>query len=263
MSANDQRIPILVYHHVYPDGSPELEVSGEQGAGILSESSLRQQIECLLATDWHNVSTTQIVDWLEGKGELPSPKSFALHFDNGWLDTYETALAVTDSCGVHATCFPITDGVEAATAGESAAVRTLTEGVVEKPFMTWEQAGQLIQHGWEIGAHTATHCKVGDKQESDGDDAIIAEAETSNDLFEQRLGMVPDHFAYPSGSRNQRSDELLSRFYRSLRLWHFEQPIKWTFTQRDTSPLAVDCQNIDVRVPFEEFERLLGAATAH
>lgn len=261
MSTNDQRVPILVYHHVYPEGSPELEVSGDQAAGILSESSLRQQIECLLAASWQNVSTTQIVDWLEGKGELPD-RSFALHFDNGWLDTYETALTVTQSCGVQGTCFPITDGIEAATAGHSAAVRTLTEGVVEKPFMTWEQAGQLIDSGWEIGAHTATHCKVAEVQESDGDDAVISEAETSNHLFKQRLGMVPDHFAYPSGSRNQGSDEVLSRFYRSLRLWHFEQPIQWTFTQHDTSTLAVDCQNIDLRVPFEEFENLLAAAAA-
>jgi peptidoglycan/xylan/chitin deacetylase (PgdA/CDA1 family) len=254
-----QSVPILVYHHVYPDRAPELNVSGEQSAGILSASALRQQIECLLAAGWDNVSTTQIVDWLEGKGELPA-RAFALHFDNGWLDTHDTALEVTDSCGVQATCFPITDGVEAATAGGSAAVRTLTEGVVEKPFMTWEQVAALIEHGWEIGAHTATHCKVADSHESFGDDAIITEAETSNRLFEQRLGMVPEHFAYPSGSRNDRTDELLSRFYRSLRLWHFEQPIEWTFTQRNTSTLAVDCQNIDIRVPFEEFERLLKAA---
>ena len=261
MSANDQRVPILVYHHVYPDGSPELEVTGDEGAGILSESSLRQQIEGLLEDDWCNVSTTQIVDWLEGKGELPE-RSFALHFDNGWLDTFEIALGVTESYGVRATCFPITDGVEAATAGQSAAVRTLTEGVVEKPFMTWEQAGKLIEHGWEIGAHTATHCKVADKLDSDGDDAIVAEAETSNGIFQQRLCMVPDHFAYPSGSRNQRSDELLSAYYRSLRLWHFEQPIEWTFTQRDTSTQAVDCQNMDIRVSFEEFQRLLTTAVS-
>ena len=257
----NQRVPILVYHHVYPDGAPELDVALEQAAGILSESMLRRQIESLLAADWSNVSTTQIVDWLDGKGELPA-KAFALHFDNGWLDTHDTALRVTDEYGVQAICFPITDGVEAATAGRSAPVRTLTEGIVEKPFMTWEQVGALLEHGWEIGAHTATHRKVAELHDSDGDDAIISEAETSNALFEQRLGMVPDHFAYPSGSRNERSDELLSRFYRSLRLWHFEQPIQWTFTDRDTSTLAVDCQNIDVRVPFEEFGRLLEAATA-
>ena len=256
-----QRVPILVYHHIYPDGAPELDVSGDEGAGILSASALRRQVECLLAAGWHNVSTTQIVDWLDDKGELPA-QAFALHFDNGWLDTFETARAVTDALDVRATCFPITDGLEAATAGQSAAVRTLTEGVVEKPFMTWEQAGELIECGWELGAHTATHCKVAERHESDGDAGVVAEAETSNRLFEKRLGMVPDHFAYPSGSRHERADELLSAYYRSLRLWHFEQPIQWTFTQRDTSPLAVDCQNIDVRVPFEEFERLVEAATA-
>ena len=256
-----ERVPILVYHHVYPDGAAELDVSGDEGAGILGASALRRQVEYLLTAGWHNVSTTQIVDWLEGEGELPA-QPFALHFDNGWLDTYETALTLTEELGVRATCFPITDGLEAASAGQSAAVRTLTEGVVEKPFMTWEQAGELIERGWELGAHTATHCKVGEVQESHGDDAVIAEARTSNRLFEQRLGLAPEHFAYPSGSRNERSDELLADHYRSLRLWHFEQPILWTFTERDTSPLAVDCQNIDVRVPFEEFERLVEAAAA-
>ena len=74
--------------------------------------------------------------------------------------------------------------------------------------------------------------------------------------------MVPDHFAYPSCARNRRSDEVLSTYYRSLRLWHFEQPIAWTFTQRDTSTQAVDCQNMDVRVSFEEFQQLLTAAVS-
>ena len=257
-----QRVPILVYHHIYPDTAAELNVSGEQGAGILCESAMRRQVEHLLASGWECVSTTQIVDWLEGVDDGLPGKAFALHFDNGWLDTYETALMVTESCGVQATCFPITDGVEAASSGQSASVRTLTEGVVQKPFMTWEQVGKLVECGWEIGAHTATHCKVAERHQADGDAGVIEEAEVANRLFEQRLGTVPVHFAYPSGSRNERSDKVLSAFYRSLRLWHFEQPIRWTFTDGNTSPLAVDCQNIDIRVTFEAFEQLIESATS-
>ena len=91
---------------------------------------------------------------------------------------------------------------------------------------------------------------------AEGDEGVVLEVQTSNDMFKRRLGFVPAHFAYPSGSRNDRTDMLLSRYYRSLRLWHFEWPIHWMFTDYNTSRLALEVQNIDLRVPFEDFKRI-------
>ncbi len=253
-----QRVPILVYHHVYPEDAPELhQADFETGAGIIGQADFHRQMHYIADTGWTVVSTTQIVDWLADGAALP-PKAMALHFDNGWFDTATVVLPILRRFGAAATCFPITDGVEAATAGKSAAVRTLTEGVIEKPFMTWGQVRQLLDAGWEIGAHTATHCKIADKHAEAGDAGVMEEAGTANAAFAQHLGFAPDHFAYPSGSRTRRTDELLARCYRSLRLWHFEWPICWTFTDSTTSPLALDCQNIDLRVSFEDFKRIFG-----
>ena len=120
----------------------------------------------------------------------------------------------------------------------------------------------MLDEGWEIGAHTATHCKIADMHAAEGDAGVISETRVANNVFAQRLGFVPDHFAYPSGSHSERTDELLARYYRSLRLWHFEWPIRWTFTDRTTSPLAIDCQNIDLRVPFADFERIFSESLA-
>ena len=259
---NNQRVPILVYHHVYRDDNPELKsATFETGAGIIGETEFRRQMHYLIDEDWTVVSTTQIVDWLTDGVTLPQ-KAVALHFDNGWLDTATVALPVVRPFGMTAACFPITDGVEAASAGKSTMVRTLTEGVIDKPFMTWTQIALLLDAGWEIGAHTATHCKLADKYLAEGDAGVIWEVQTSNDIFHKRLGLVPNHFAYPSGSRNDRADELLSRYYRSLRLWYVEWPLRWTFTDRGTSPLAIDCQNIDQRVPFDNFRRIFSEALA-
>ena len=260
---NNQRVPILVYHHVYREDAPALtQATHETGAGIIGQREFTRQVQRLADDNWTVVSTTQVIDWLEGAAELP-PRAVALHFDNGWLDTVEVAMPVLRRFGFTATCFPITDCVEAASRGETAQVRTLTEGVVAHPFMTWDQLHQLLNAGWEIGAHTATHCKIADKHAAEGDDAVRQEAQTSNDLFDRHLGFVPTHFAYPSGSRNDRSDELLSVFYRSLRLWHFEWPVQWSFTDRHTSPQAVDCQNIDLRVSFADFVRIFEEAADH
>lgn len=256
----NQRIPILVYHHVYRHDAPELAgASHETGAGIIAETEFFRQMRFLAEDGWTVVSTTQVVDWLTTSERLPA-KSVALHFDNGWLDTATVTRPILRELGLTATCFPITDGVQAASQGKSNAVRTLTEGVVEKPFMTWDQLRQLLDDGWEIGAHTATHCKVADRLAAEGDDAVIQEVETSNRRFESELGFVPAHFAYPSGSRNDRTDKIISRYYRSLRLWHFEWPIRWSFTNRHTSPMAVDCQNIDLRVGFKDFVRIFEEA---
>ena len=252
----DRHVPILVYHHVYPDDAPELaEAVAEQTAGVIGLKEFTGHLEHLSAEGWTVVNTSRVVDWLIDGAELPE-KVAVLHFDNGWLDTATVVLPLLSELGIPATCFPITDGVEAASSGRSAAVRTLTEGVVEKPFMTWEQAQQLLDAGWEIGAHTATHCKLADQHAEEGDEGVTREAEIANQIFADRLGFTPTHFAYPSGSRNERCDELLSGYYRSLRLWHFELPVRWTYTRRETSASAIDCQNIDLRVSFPEFCRI-------
>jgi len=258
----NQRIPILVYHHVYPDQAPELkQAAAENPAGVVGEAEFRRQMRYVLDHNWRVVSTTQILDWLLDGAALPE-RALALHFDNGWLDTCTVAMPILKDLGVTGTCYPITNGIEAASGGEAPAVRTLTEGRIRKPFMTWDHVRALLDAGWEIGAHTATHPKLADKHADDGDTAVLHEAKTANARFQQRLGLVPSHFAYPSGSRNPRTDELLAPLYRSLRLWHFDFPITWTFTDGRTSPLAIDCQNIDLRVTCDDFERLFTEALA-
>ena len=254
-----RRVPILVYHHVYPEGAPELDPAAD-GAGILGEAEFTRQMRYLDDEGWTVVSTSSIADWLAG-GELPA-RSVALHFDNGWLDTLEVAFPLLRERGMAATCFPITDGIEAASRGGSAAVRTLTEGVVDKPFMTWEHLRRLVAAGWEIGGHTATHCKMAEKFEAGGEAGVVEEVRISHGLMERHLGRAPVHFAYPSGSRTAETDRILAGYYRTLRLWHVEWPVRWTFTGRGTSPLALDCQNIDRRIGFSDFERIFEEAEA-
>ena len=256
---NNQRAPILVYHHVYPD-----EQARQTGPapGVIGVSEFDRHMRWVREHDGYVVSTTAIVDWLVGRKPLPA-RACVLHFDNGWLDTFSVALPRLKEFGMTATCFPITSGIEAASSGESMRVRTLTEGSVKRPFMNWQQLGQLADAGWEIGAHTHTHCKVADKHDADGDDGVLREVEQSHRLFQQRLGSIPNHFAYPSGSRSPRTDALLRDQYRSLRLWRWDWPIQWRYTDNATSPNAIECQNIDSRVPFDQFERIFHEAADH
>ncbi len=255
-----QRVPILVYHHVYPDGDPGLaRPTGEGATGTIGESAFQRQVSYVADRGWTVVSTGRVVDWLDGRATIPG-KAVVLHFDNGWLDTRTVSMPVLRDLGMTATCYVISEGTEAAARGRAAAIQTSTEGPVQKPCITWRQAEELLREGWEIGAHTATHPRLAEVLAEQGDEGVLAEIQRSNEAYRANLGFVPDHFAYPSGSRSERTDYLLASHYRSLRLWHFSYPARWTFTDRGTSPYALDCQNIDNTVPFEDFVRIFDEA---
>ena len=253
-----QRVPVLVYHHVYKDNARELANVGD-ARGVVALTDFQRQLDLIDDQGWQVVSTSALVDWVIDGAALPE-RAVVLHFDNGWLDTWSVAMPTLRERGLAGLCYVITDALAKASVGEAATVRTLTEGVVSKPFMTWDQANELLEAGWEIGAHTHTHCKVADKYTDDGDAGVIGEMETSDRIIEAETGSKPIHFAYPSGSRLPATDDLLAPRYRSLRLWHAEDPPCWTFTDRDTSRLAIDCQNIDSRVSFADFERIFEEA---
>ena len=258
MNGIAQRVPILVYHHVYADDEV---VHAGAAPGVIALTEFVRQMHWVRDTDWTVVSTSNLVDWLTNDSTLPK-HACVIHFDNGWLDTYAVALPVLADLGFLATCYPITSGVEAASINRSARVRTLTEGWVEKPFMSWDKLGALREAGWDIGAHTHTHCKIADEYETEGDNGVLGEMIAANECFMKRLGLVPEHFAYPSGSRNDRTDRLLANVYRSIRLWHWEWPIRWTFTDRNTSVCGIHSQNIDTRVTFADFQRVFEEAAA-
>lgn len=256
----EQSVPILVYHHVYADGSRPLQHSAS-GRGVVWASAFRQQVDHLLDEGWAVVSTGRVVDWLAGRGDLPA-RAACLHFDNGWLDTATVVAPILRGLGVTATCFPITGSLDAASDGRAVALRTATEGRIEKPSMTWDQVARLVDAGWEIGAHTATHVRLDEAWEAHGEAAVVREAETSNRAFERHLGFAPRHFAYPSGARNARTDAVLARYYDSLRLWEDGLPEAPAFTRRGTPPTALVCQNIDMAVDRPAFRALLRAAAS-
>ena len=257
-----QRIPILVYHHVYPDGDPGLsEPRRDKATGTIAESELRRHLSYIAENGWEVVTTSRVVGWLEGREDLPE-KAVVLHFDNGWLDTRTISMPILREMAMAATCYVISDGTEAAGRGLPAAIRTSTEGAVQKPCITWRQAEELLREGWEIGAHTATHPKLAEVLDAEGPEAMMDEIERSNEAYRANLGFVPDHFAYPSGSRDGRTDAMLAPHYRSLRRWTFSHPPRWEFTDGQTRPHGLECQNIDNTVSFEDFVRIFDEAAA-
>ena len=90
-----------------------------------------------------------------------------------------------------ATCYVISEPTDASSKGMPAGITTMTQGFLVKPFLTWDNCRELLDAGWEIGAHTATHPKLGSLYEEQGEDALMAEVVASNAVLEDNLGYVP------------------------------------------------------------------------
>jgi peptidoglycan/xylan/chitin deacetylase (PgdA/CDA1 family) len=258
------KIPILVYHHVYADDDPVLGAHGAgSGRGITSASRFRTNLESLRRGGWRIVPYSAVIQALIDESPLLE-RSAVLHFDNGWQDTFEVAKPILDEFGATATCFVISEVTEQWSQGdvkEPIQFTTATEGRVraaDRKVVSWDQANELKDAGWEIGGHTATHRQLTNVLAEYGPDAVVEEIERSNELIEQRTGSVPSHFAYPSGAWSEEIEGLINPYYVSLRLWRDNPEDCWAFTTRDTPPARVECQNIDMRLSADGFEEMLG-----
>ena len=97
----NQRIPILVYHHVYPDGAGELDVNKTgECTGVIAESAFRRQMQYLADNKMEVVSTSNVVDWLIDDAPLPE-HAVVLHFEDflgdGLADAVPGALGEIDA----------------------------------------------------------------------------------------------------------------------------------------------------------------------
>ena len=79
------RVPILVYHHVFPDDNPELAVTTDKRAsGVIGVSEFRRQMDFVLDNGWQVVSTTEIVTGWRIRGNCRRRPSRCTSTTGGW-----------------------------------------------------------------------------------------------------------------------------------------------------------------------------------
>lgn len=191
------RAPILLYHWLGDgrgDLHPEFAVGPDQ---------LRRQLVWLKEAGWTAVPLSALGDALAG-GAPPPPRSFAVTFDDGYLDFHAAAAPILLSLQVPATVFVVSDLV----GGENAWDREA--GDRRRPLMGWPELAELAGLGFEIGSHSATHRDLRGLSPA----ALRAECRTSRDRLEQRLGSPVRSFAFPFGGFDRRvRDEVRAAGY--------------------------------------------------
>lgn len=188
MNTTEKRanIKVLMYHRIVE--KPSGEISNPHS---VSEEDFRSQLKMLEALNYTPVTFEDYHLYVRGELTLPK-KPIILTFDDGYLDTFETALPILRDFNMKAVLFVMGD--------RHRRKATWDENSEEYPLMSDEHIVEARAEGFEIGAHTISHLVLPELPEKE----LRREVFGSKKKIESVLGEEIISFSYPYGRLNKR-----------------------------------------------------------
>ncbi|HDT14725.1 MAG TPA: polysaccharide deacetylase family protein [Firmicutes bacterium] len=144
------------------------------------------------------ISMSRYLDWLDGKGDIPD-RSLIITIDDGYRCTYAKAAPLLEKYSMPAVFYLYNDFMPG---GKNA----LTKSMVR----------ELVERGFEIGSHSASHPNMasnrqsrvfgGKKERFDDEeylDFLVKETADSKEYLENYLGVPVRTFSYPYGAYSE------------------------------------------------------------
>ncbi len=166
------KLVVFSYHSISQDGW-RFSIDPER---------FRSQMEELLV-EYQPISLSEAALFLKGKKLIDRP-SFVITFDDGYRDILGVKEFLA-SKGIRPAFFVLSDPDHA----DSDEIGTRRE------FLSRDEVRSLVDCGWELGCHSATH---GDFW-SMSPDRILSETRGAKESLERELGVSVRFFAYPRG----------------------------------------------------------------
>ena len=140
--------PVVVSYHAVSDTWPS--------ALAIRTNVLREQLGRLAHAGFVGMTISE-AERRRRDGTLP-PRSLAVTFDDGYRSTLE-AKPVLDELGFPATVFVVSDfiGSEAPMAWPGIERWGRSDHAHELRALEWSDLERLVEAGWEVGSHTASH----------------------------------------------------------------------------------------------------------
>ena len=136
----------------------------------------------------HKYRTHYLDHWYENEGNGLSRKDLYLTFDDGYLDNLLVAYPIMKKYGMKGTIFVVTGFL----------------GVYDN-YLTWDQAKELLEAGFNIESHTYSHKSMTEASDED----ITKELVKSRQTIKEKLGIDSDFMAYPTGTYTLHIAELV------------------------------------------------------
>lgn len=177
---------ILIYHQVGADSGLEMDVTRDEFA---------RQLEWTLETGR--------VLRLEDAVGSEDPDAYVFTFDDGHAGVYNHAFDLLAEHGAPFTLYLSSGPLEKG---------GLLHGDSRMPLLSWGQTAEMVDSGLvTIGSHSHEHLDM--RQHSR--DVIEADLIRCDEVIAERLGVEPQHFAYPWGQWSAEADGVVRDRYTS------------------------------------------------
>lgn len=202
--AYETKMPVLMYHHVVPDGQACNDMTVTAGR-------LERDLQWLTENGYHSVLPRELAE-----GQPLPERPVLITFDDGYRSNYDLA-------------FPLLQKYQTKAA---IAIMVLMQDSWAESFLSWDMCREMTDSGLvEIGSHGfATHNlddRMGDftagqangvqrrKGESDVDfkARVLDDLQKSYDRIAAETGVPPTYFAYPYGQTDPDADAFLEDLF--------------------------------------------------
>lgn len=177
-------IPVLLYHRI-----ADLPPGDGQRPYSVTPQSFEQQMKYLFRRGYRSLGPEELLS-ARRTGRRPHYKCFALTFDDGYLDNYESAFPVLRCYGFKATVFLVSEWL---TNGHDAPAAMLSR---------WHVL-EMSRYGITFGAHGRTHRALTGLPPGE----VYDEVAGSKQELEHTLEMPVRSFCYPYGLLNRDVEE--------------------------------------------------------
>ncbi len=204
MGNNRYSIPVLMYHHVNPDGN----------FINVTPTVFERHIRYLRDHGFNALNTREFLSILGGKHQPPG-RPVVITFDDGWLDNWLYAFPVLKRYHMKAVIFVVTSLVAEEGRRERSDEKTVSplpvhtecqkmveEGRGSEVMLSWDEIREMESSGLiDIQSHMRTHQRW-DKPEIDRktrSEIIFRELERSKNIIEKNLDKQCDTLCWPWG----------------------------------------------------------------
>jgi len=137
MAEANETIPILMYHHIVEEGKETNKIT-------INSQRFKDDMKFLKKEGYTAISFRELIDWKEGKGDLPQ-KPVIITFDDGYEDNYKYAYPILKENDMKATIFVI---------GSRIGITNFNNDP-RYSYFSWEQAREMYESGFiEIQPHS-------------------------------------------------------------------------------------------------------------
>lgn len=197
-------LPIIMYHEVKQNNT---------GKDVITPYEIESDLKYLKANHYTTITMTDLIDYVEGKKELPE-KPIILSFDDGYYNNYVYVFPLLKKYDMKIVFSLIGKYTDDAT--------QYPENNMNYSHVTWEQANEMVQsslveiqnHTYNL--HTITRKRYG-CQKNKGESLEHYEQVLTDDIGKLQdeitniTGTTPSTFAYPYGQVSKESYPIIKK----------------------------------------------------